>query len=54
MKLYYEKEKMDVKWIERFCKGNWENCVCHKMEESSKPHPDGMLPDGSINEKLRS
>lgn len=46
MKMYYEEGKLDKKWIEQYCKNDWENCVRYKMEESGIPHPDNMLPDG--------
>ena len=52
MKRYYEKGILDKKWIELYCKGDWENCVRYHLEESGKPHADFMLPDGSLNEKL--
>jgi uracil-DNA glycosylase family 4 len=52
MKRYYEKGMLDKKWIELYCKGDWENCVRYHLEESGKPHADFMLPDGTLNEKL--
>ncbi len=53
MKKFYEKGKLDKKWIELYCKGDWESCVRYQMEEKGKAHPDWMLPDGTLNEKLR-
>jgi len=52
MKRYYEDGILDKKWIELYCKGDWENCVRYYMEESGKPHEDYILPDGTINKKL--
>jgi uracil-DNA glycosylase family 4 len=52
MKTYYEKGLLDKKWIELYCKGDWENCVRYHMEERGKPHADYMLPDGTLNKKL--
>ncbi len=52
MKKFYEKGKLDKKWVELYCKGDWENCVRYQMEEKREPHPDWMLPDGHIDEKL--
>ena len=49
MKKFYESDKLDKKWIEMYCKGNWESCLRYKMEENGHYHPDNMLPDGSIN-----
>ncbi len=53
MKMFYEKGMLDRKWVELYCKGDWESCKRYKMEEEGKFHPDYMLPDGSINEKLK-
>ena len=52
MKRFYEEGKLDKKWIELYCKGDWESCIRYQMEERGEPHPDWMLPDGSIDEKL--
>jgi len=52
MKRYYEEGILDKKWIELYCKGDWENCVRYYLEESGKPHADYMLPDGTLNKKL--
>jgi len=40
------------KWIELYCKGDWENCIMYQMEEKGYYHPDNMLPDGSFEELL--
>jgi DNA polymerase len=53
MKRFYEKGKLSREWIETYCKGDWENCVRYHLEEQGEPHPDWMLPDGSIDESLR-
>jgi uracil-DNA glycosylase family 4 len=53
MKRFYEKGRLERKWIELYCKGDWENCVRYKMEEQGQDHPDWMLPDGSPDEKLK-
>jgi len=52
MKRFYEEGNLDEKWIELYCKGDWESCLRYRMEERNQPHSDWMLPDGSINEKL--
>ena len=52
MKMFYEKGKLDKKWIELYCKGDWESCIRYQMEEKGEFHPDQMLPDGSIDKKL--
>ena len=52
MRKFYEEGKLDKKWIDSYCKGNWSACVRFQMEEKGEFHPDNMLPDGSIEEKL--
>jgi len=52
MKRFYEEGKLDRKWVELYCKGDWENCIRYHMEENGEPHADWMLPDGTIDEKL--
>lgn len=54
MKRYYEEGKLDKKWIELYCKGDWESCVRYYLEENGEFHPDNMLPDGTIDEKLKA
>ncbi len=53
MRRFYEEGKLDRKWIELYCKGDWESCVRYQMEEEGRYHPDWMLPDGSLDETLR-
>ena len=53
MKRYYEANLLDGKWIDRFCKGDWRQCVRYWMEARGQPHPDWMLPDGTLDEALR-
>lgn len=52
MKRYYEKGIVEKRWVELYCKGDWESCVRYFMEENNKFHPDYMLPDGTLDEKL--
>ena len=47
MKLHFEQGKLERKWIELYCRGNWQNCQRYQMEEANKYHADNMLPDGS-------
>lgn len=51
---YYEMGKIERKWVELYCKGNWESCVRYQMEEKGEYHPDWMLPDGTIDKTLRN
>jgi uracil-DNA glycosylase family 4 len=52
LKRFYEEGNLAEKYIELYCKGDWESCVRYQMEEKGEAHPDWMLPDGSIDEKL--
>ena len=54
MKRYYEKGLLEKKWVELYCKGDWETCIRYKMEEKGEPHADWMLPDGTIDEELKN
>jgi len=53
MKRYFEEGKLNKKWIDEYCWGNYQQCIRRKMEEEGKYHPDNMLPDGTINKKLK-
>jgi DNA polymerase len=53
MKWFYEKGKLERKWIELYCKGDWQSCVRFAKEENGEFHPDYMLPDGSIDKRLK-
>ncbi|MBN1416127.1 MAG: hypothetical protein JW973_13580 [Bacteroidales bacterium] len=53
MKRFYEEGRLDKKWIENYCHGDWNGCIRYQMEEDGRYHPDNMLPDGSINESIR-
>lgn len=52
MKRFYEERKLDKKWIELYCKGDWKICTRYHLEEKGTPHPDWMLPDGSLDDTL--
>jgi len=53
MKRFYEEGELSGQWIDRYCKGDWESCIRYQMEEAGEYHPDWMLPDGTLNEKLQ-
>jgi len=44
--------RVDPKWMEQYCRGDWESCRRFILEEQGKSHPDCMLPDGSLNQWL--
>ena len=52
MKRFYEHGKLDKKWIDNYCKGNWKNCIRYQLEEKGQYHTDNMLPDGTIDKSL--
>jgi len=52
MKKFYEEGRIQKRWIELYCKGDWKSCVRYHMEERGQSHPDWMLPDGSFDESL--
>ena len=52
MKRYYGQGKLEKKWIDNYCKGDWGKCIRFMMEETGQAHPDNMLPDGSLDENL--
>ena len=52
MKFYCEQGKLDKRWIDSYCMGDWESCVRYQMEEGELPHPDYMLPNGEVREEL--
>ncbi|HIH98802.1 MAG TPA: uracil-DNA glycosylase [Thermoplasmata archaeon] len=53
LKRFYEEGKLDEKWIELYCKGDWESCIRYQLEGKGEPHQDRMLPDGSLDKKLK-
>lgn len=53
LKIFYEQGKLNKKWIESYCWGDYLKCVRRKMEDNGIYHPDNMLPDGRIDENLR-
>lgn len=53
MKRFYEEGKLELKWIEEYCMGDYTRCARYKLEETGIPHPDNMLPDGKAMESLK-
>lgn len=46
--------KLSKEWKNKYCEteDNWKNCGRYQMEEKNLYHPDNMMPDGTINERL--
>jgi hypothetical protein len=53
MKRFYEQGKLEKKWIEQYCKGDYRSCVRYRMEERGEFHPDNMLPNGELRKDLK-
>ena len=53
MKRFYEQGKLEGRWVEEYCKGDYRLCVRYWLEERGEPHPDNMLPDGEIRQELK-
>ena len=52
LKYFYDGGKLNKKWIDNYCKGDWQDCVRFYKEENGIYHPDNMLPNGEIDENL--
>ena len=53
LKRFYEQKAIDESWVKDYCWGDYSKCTRYKMEENGVYHPDNMLPDGTIDKKLR-
>ncbi|MBN2090471.1 uracil-DNA glycosylase [candidate division KSB1 bacterium] len=54
LKRFYEVGRLESYWSELYCRGLWSTCVRYQMEEKGLYHPDWMLPDGRLDEKLKA
>jgi hypothetical protein len=52
MKRFYEEGRLERKWIDKYCMGDYKRCVRYKLEEAGIPHPDSMLPNGKRMKSL--
>ena len=52
MKRFYEKGRLDRKWVENYCFNNGKNCKRFEMAAKGIFHPDNMLPNGEIDGRL--
>lgn len=54
IKRAYDEGKVDRKWIENYCWNEGKNCLRKKkFEGEGYVSQDYVMPDGSINEKLK-
>ena len=49
---FVDEGKLDKRWVENYCFRGGKNCKRYEMEEKGVPHPDNMLPDGTIDKNL--
>lgn len=54
MKRAYDKGLLDQKWIEDYCLNGGKGCLRKKrFEEDGYVSPDYVLPDGTVDAKLK-
>jgi len=55
LRKFEEQGKISEEWKKNYCSTNenWNNCKRYQFEAEGKYHPDNMLPNGEIDEKLR-
>ena len=54
MKRAYDKGLLDEKWITKHCMNDGNNCIRKKrFEEEGYVSPDYILPDGTVDKKLK-
>ncbi|MHA1679982.1 MAG: uracil-DNA glycosylase [Promethearchaeota archaeon] len=52
---FTDQGKIGEEWTREYClkPGGYKKCIRYQKEENGEYHPDNMLPDGSIEEKLK-
>lgn len=54
MKRAYDNGMLDKKWIDDYCMSGGQGCIRKKrFETEGYVSPDYVLPDGTVDEKLR-
>jgi len=54
MKRAYDKGLLDEKWIKNYCLNSGNDCIRKKrFEEEGYISPDYILPDGTVDKKLK-
>ncbi len=53
IKHYTDSGLISKNWVEDYCMKNWINCIRYQYEENQLSHPDNMLPNGEIDERIR-
>lgn len=49
---YTQRGLIDDHWYDLYCLGDWSSCRRYEAEQLGIPHPDRMMPDGSIDGSL--
>ena len=49
----YEQGKIDSEWINMYCHDRWKDCEIFQLEDLSDYSYEFVLPDGSVEERLR-
>ena len=54
LRRFERKGLLTDQWAKEYCKSsfNWVHCRRYQLEQQGAAHPDNMLPDGSIDERL--
>ena len=50
MRRFFERGRLERKWIIEYCRGDYKRCVRYRLEEAGTPHPDNLLPNGEMIE----
>ena len=53
LRRFEEQGKLDLKWRKQYCEGDFAKCKRYQMTEKGTAHPDNMLPDGTVDKKLK-
>lgn len=53
MKRAYEQGKLEKRFIDDYCFGDFRSCVRYQKESRGEPHPDYMRQDGVLDEQLK-
>jgi len=52
IKYYTDSGLISKNWVEDYCMKNLKNCIRYQYEENQLSHPDNMLPNGEIDERM--
>ena len=54
LKRFYDQRRLDRRWVEAYCWGDYLKCDRYKMEKEGSYHSDNMMPDGTILEEVKN